>query len=323
MRNRRLACLSLAVIAAWLLVGPLRAQTGPPIHIVFPFSAGGTGDVLARLIAGKMQDSLNRGVIVEDRAEAAGRVAVTAVKAAAPDGSTLLLTPIAPMSVYPFVYTKLDYDPIKDFAAITQLGIFDFGIAVGPQVEAKTLMDLVAWAKANLAQAKYAIPAAGTLPHFLGGLFGHETGVNLQAVPYRGSAEALADVVAGNVPIVITPTSDLVQAYKSGHIRVLATSGRGRSPFLPDVPTFREAGYRLAATGWYGMFAPAKTPADMIERLNKAAVAAVRSREVETQLLALGLQPTGTTAADFANTVEDDLQLWGPAVKASGFPPQQ
>jgi tripartite-type tricarboxylate transporter receptor subunit TctC len=323
MQDRRLTCLSLAAIAAWLFVGPLQAQTGPPIHVVFPFAAGGTGDVLARLIAGKMQDSLNRGVIVEDRPDAAGRVAVTAVKAAAPDGSTLLLTPIAPMSVYPFVYTKLDYDPIKDFAAITQLGIFDFGIAVGPQVEAKTLVDLVAWAKANPAQAKYAIPAAGTLPHFLGGLFGREAAVNLQAVPYHGSAEALADVVAGNVPIVITPTSDLVQAYKSGRIRVLATSGRGRSPFLSDVPTLREAGYRLAATGWYGMFAPAKTPADVIERLNKAAVTAMRSRDVETQLLALGLQPTGTTAAEFANTVQDDTQVWGPAVKASGFPPQQ
>src|SRR6516162_190301 len=149
--------------------GQLHAQIGEqPIRIVFPFAAGGSGDTLSRLIADKMRIALDRPVIVENRAGADGRIGVRVVKEAAPDGNTLLLTPIAPVAVYQHVYAKLDYDPIADFAPISQVGVFDFGIAVGPQVEAKDLKDLVAWVKANPTQASFAIPGAGALPHFLG-----------------------------------------------------------------------------------------------------------------------------------------------------------
>jgi tripartite-type tricarboxylate transporter receptor subunit TctC len=323
-RALRLALAAMAVpFAVPFLGGALHAQSAErPIHIVFPFAAGGSGDVLARMIAGKMQDSLDRQVVVDDRPGSAGRAGVAAVKAAAPDGNTLLLSPIAPMAVFPFVYTKLDYDPIRDFVPISQLAIFDFGIAVGPQVDAKTLPDLVAWAKANPAQAKYAVPGAGTLPHLLGVLFGSAANVDLQEVGYRGSAEALADVVSGHVPIIITTTGDLITTVKTGRIRVLATSSSGHSPFLPSVPTLREAGYKLAATGWYGLFAPANTPPEIIARYNKAVVEAVRSPDVESRLLALGLQPTGSSANSFAKIVRDSSELWGPAVNASGLSQQ-
>jgi tripartite-type tricarboxylate transporter receptor subunit TctC len=320
MRGWRALHLALAAMAVSLFAGPLHAQLGEqPIRIIFPFAAGGSGDVLSRMIADKMHGSLNHAVIVEDRTGAAGRIGVNDVKAATPDGGTLLLTPIAPMSVYQHVYAKLGYDPIKDFAAISQLGTFDFGIAVGPQVEAKTLKELIDWAKANPTEANFAIPGAGTLPHFLGVLLGREAKIDLRAVPYRGSVPGVADVVAGHIPIIVTTTSDLVQMHKAGRIRVLATSGKARSPFLPEVPTFREAGYNLVATGWYGMFAPAKTPAKVIERLNEVIVEAVRSRDVEDRMLAFGLQPTGTSAAEFARIVKADSELWAPAVKASGF----
>lgn len=316
--------IALAVLAISLLGAPLRAQLDEqPIRIIFPFAAGGSGDALARLIAGKMQGALGRPVIVEDRSGAAGRIGVNAVKAAAADGNTLLLTPIAPMSIYQHVYANLDYDPIKDFAAIAELGTFDFGIAVGPQLEVKTLTDLIGWAKANPSQANYAVPGAGTLPHFLGVMLGRAAGIDLRDVPYHGSAAGVADVIAGHIPMIITTTSDLVQMHQAGRIRVLATSGRARSAFLPNVPTFGEAGYDLVATGWYGMFAPAKTPADVIARLNKTVVEAVRARDVEARLMAFGLQPTGTSAAAFANIVEDDSELWAPAVKASGFTPEE
>jgi len=307
-------------LAALLFAGQLYAQIGgQPIRIVFPFAAGGSGDATSRLIADKMRIALDRSVIVENRTGADGRIGVRAVKDAAPDGNTLLLTPIAPISVYQHVYAKLDYDPINDFAPVTEVGTFDFGIAVGPQTDAKTVKDLVAWAKANPSEANYAIPAAGALPHFLGVMLARAANVDLRAVPYRGSAAGLADLIAGHIAIEITTTSDLVQMHKDGRIRVLATSGKERSPFLPDVPTFREAGYDLAATGWYGMFVPAKTPADVIERLNKVIVDAVRSPDVKERLLAFGLQPTGTSAAAFANIVADDSALWAPAIKASGF----
>jgi tripartite-type tricarboxylate transporter receptor subunit TctC len=308
------------VLAAMLLAGPSHAQIGAqPIRIIFPFAAGGSGDAAARLIASSMGTALGRPVIVENRTGADGRIGVRAVEEAAPDGNTLLLTPIAPMSIYQHVYTKLDYDPIADFAPVSEIGTFDFGVAVGPQTDAKTMKDLIAWAKAHPTDANFAIPAAGTLPHFLGIMLGRAAGIDLRPVPYRGSAAGLTDLIAGHIPIEITTTADLVQMQKDGRIRVLATSGKERSPFLPNVPTLREAGFDLAATGWYGLFAPAKTPSDLIERYNKAIVDAVRSPEFKDRMLAFGLQPTGTSAAAFAAIVKDVSMMWQPAIQASGF----
>jgi tripartite-type tricarboxylate transporter receptor subunit TctC len=322
MPGRRALCFGLAAIAATLLTVPLYAQIGEqPIRIIFPYAAGGSGDALARLIADKMQAGLNRPVIVENRTGAGGRIGVNDVKNAPPDGNTLLLTPIAPMSIYPNVYAKLDYDPIKDFAAIAQLGTFDLGIAVGPQVEAKTLKELINWAKTHPGEANFAVPGAGALPHFLGILFARKAGIDMRAVPYRGSAAGLADVMAGHIAMIVTTTSDLVQMHKAGRIRILATSDKARSPFLPDVPTFREAGYDVVGTGWYGMFAPAKTPPDIIARYNALVLAAVKSPELKDKMLAFGLQPTGTSADEFAKIVQADLAFWGPPIKASGFTP--
>jgi tripartite-type tricarboxylate transporter receptor subunit TctC len=327
MRSR--LCRQFAWQVAFIAAGILFAAPAPkaqlveqPIRIIFPFAPGGSGDGLARLIAAKMQTAIGRPVIVEDRSGAAGRIGVTAVKASAPDGDTLLLTPIAPMSIYPHVYAKLDYDPIKDFAAITQLGVFDFGIAVSNDLQPRTLTELIDWLRANPGQANYAIPGAGALPHFLGVMLGRAAKIDMRAVPYHGSAAGLTDVVAGHIPIIITTTSDLVQMHKAGRIRVLATSDKTRSPFLPDVPTLRESGYDLVATGWYGMFAPAKTPAETIARLNTIIVDAVRSPDVKDRLLAFGLAPTGTSPDEFARIVQADSEVWAPAVKASGFTPE-
>jgi tripartite-type tricarboxylate transporter receptor subunit TctC len=324
MPGLRLFPRALAIVVVSLFAAPLHAQVGEqPIRIIFPFAPGGSGDTGARLIANKMSDALKRPVIIENRTGADGRIGVRAVKDAAPDGDTLLLTPIAPMAIYQHVYAHLDYDPINDFAPLSELGTFDFGIAVGPQLNVKTLKDLVDWAKANPSDANYAIPGTGTLPHFLGTMFGRIAGIDLRAVPYHGSAAGLTDLVAGHIPIEITTTADLVQMAEAGRIRVLATSNAGRSPFLPNVPTLREAGYNLIATGWYGMFAPAKTPPDVIARLNKVIVDAVRAPDVEHRFLAFGLQPTGTSAAAFADIQKDDSEKWAPAVKASGFKPDE
>jgi tripartite-type tricarboxylate transporter receptor subunit TctC len=326
MRNAGLGHLAaaLTLILAGLFPVPIQAQIGgEPIRIVFPFAAGGSGDALARLIAEHLRGALDLPVIVENRAGAQGRIGVQAVKAAAPDGKTLLLTPVAPMSIYSHVYKSLAYDPIVDFQPISQVATFDFAIAVGPQVPAKSLRELVDWLKANPSQGSYGTPAAGTLPHFFAVQFARAAGLDLRHVGYRGSAAALTDLVGGQIPIVVTTTSDLLEQHKSGRIRVLATSDVGRSPFLPELPTFKEAGYDIQGTGWYGVFAPAKTPADIVERLNKAIVAAVQAPAVRERLLAFGLQPTGTSAAELARIQQADSALWEPAVKASGFTPEQ
>ena len=289
------------------------------IRIVFPFAPGGSGDALARLLADKMRATINRPVIVENRTGGAGRIGVLTVKNSAPDGATLLITPIAPLAVYPYSYKSLDYDPITDFRPVSQICTFDFGVAVGANSSIRSLKDLVTWAKANPTQANYGIPAAGTLPHFLGAMFGRATGIDLRAVPYRGSTGAVMDLIGGQVPIVITTVSDLAEHHKSGKIRVLATSDRQRTPFIDNVPTLQEAGYDLVATGWYGIFVQAKTPPEVVDRLNKAVVAAVQLPDVKQQLMGFGLQPTGTSAADFARIQKTDSQFWAAAVKASGF----
>ena len=175
---------AVAAVALFAAVLPLRAELpNQTIRIVFPFTAGASGDTLARLIAEKMYDSLDRTVIVENKLGADGRIGVNDVKMSTPDGTTLLLTPIAPISVYQHVYKKLTYDPINDFAPISQLATFDFAIAVGPQVPAKNLNDLIAWAKAHPTEANFAIPGAGTLPHFLGVLLGRAAKIDLRACP--------------------------------------------------------------------------------------------------------------------------------------------
>jgi tripartite-type tricarboxylate transporter receptor subunit TctC len=319
---RLAAALPIALVG--LHSGPAGAQTGgEPTRIIFPFAAGGSGDALARLIAEHLRVALDQPVIVENRVGAQGRIGVQAVKAAAPDGKTLLLIPVAPMSVYQHVYKALAYDPIGDFQPVTQVATFDFGLAVGPQVPAKTLKELVDWVKANPAQGSYGTPAAGTLPHFFAVSFARTAGLDLRHVGYRGSAGALTDLVGGQIPIVVTTTSDLLEQHKAQRIRVLATSDTQRSPFLPDVPTFREAGYDIQGRGWYGVFVPAKTPADAVERLNKAIVAAVQTPAVKERLLAFGLLPTGTSAAELGRIQKADSELWAPAVKASGFTPEQ
>lgn len=317
--KRWLVALTLVVLGG-VFAGAAQAQIGEqPIRIIFPFGAGGSGDALSRLVADKMRAGLNRPVIVENRSGAAGRIGVQAVKSAAPDGMTLLLTPIAPVAVYQHVYKSLGYDPLTDFDAVAQIGTFDFGIAVGPKVPVKTLKELVAWAKANPSEANYATPGAGTLPHFLAVLFGQRAGLDLRHVSYRGSAPALTDLVGGQLPMIVTTLSDMTEMHKGGRIKVLAVSGAKRSQFMPEVPTLAEEGYDLSATGWYGLFVPAKTPPDFVEKVNRIVVDAIKSPDVSGRMLTMGLQPTGTSAAEMAAIQKRDSAFWAPAVQASGF----
>jgi tripartite-type tricarboxylate transporter receptor subunit TctC len=318
--NLRNICLALAVAAG--LIAPAFAHE-QIVHIIFPFSGGGSGDALTRIIADQLGAELHRPVIVELRPGAAGRIGVQAVKSAEPDGNTLLMTPIAPMAVYQSVYPLLGYDPIEDFQPVAQIAAFEFGIAVGNDIPAKTLQELVAWIKANPSRANYGTPGAGTLPHFFGVIFGRAIGVDLQPIAYKGGVAALTDLLGGQIPMMFHSANELVEMHKAGKIRVLATSNSQRSIFLPDVPTFREAGYDIQGTGWFGIFAPSRTPADVVNRLNGIIVGALAKNDIQQRILNLGLQPTGTSAEAFAKILRDDIDLWAPAVKASGFTPSQ
>ena len=241
MLRRHLLRVALATTAVFGMAGAsARAQVAEqPIRIIFPFAPGGSGDALARLMADKMRAGLNRTVIVENRTGAAGRIGVQAVKASPPDGNTLLLTPIAPMSVYQHVYKSLGYDPIADFQPLSQLGTFDFGVAIAAQLPIRSLAELVDWAKADPAQANYGSPAAGALPHFLGVMFARAAGIGLRHVTYRGSAAALADLLAGQIPIVFTTVS--VSFLEMCGTRTDTRSIRSLLVIRPPLPRLRPA----------------------------------------------------------------------------------
>ena len=295
-----------------------RAQ-GNVIRIIFPFAPGGSGDATARLLADALQARLGQTVLVENRTGGAGRIGVNAVKNAAPDGGTLLFTPFAAVTIYPVAYRSLDYDPFTDLVPITQVCTFDFAIAVRSDFPSRTPRELVAWLKANPARAQYGSPGAGALPHFFGLLFGRAAGVDMTHIAYKGTAPALADLLGGQIPMVSSTVSDFLELHRAGKVRVIATSGEARTADLPDVPTFKESGIDIVGSGWYGVFAPARTPPALVARLNAALTAALREPELRARVAGFGLQPTGTSPEELAAIQRADADKWGPIVKASGF----
>jgi len=314
---------ALAAMAALALVAaPSLAQDkiDKPVRIIVGFPPGGTADVMARAVADKMKDTLGQPVIVENRPGAIGRIAADAVKAAAPDGSTIMVMPIGPMAVVPHTYKTLSYDPLKDFAPIGMGSTFQFAVAAGPQSGAKTWSEYVVWAKANPGKSSYATSGAGSLPHFFGLLVARESGIELLHVPYKGSAAYMNELLGGNVPLAVDAIADLTEQHRAGKIRILASSGAKRSTAVPDVPTFAELGIKgVEAEGWFGFFAPAKTPKAIVDQLNRSLNQALTSPEIAQRLAGLGLDPATSTPEEFARILAADYAKWGPVVKASGF----
>lgn len=300
------------------------AQAFEQVKIINGFPAGGTADVTSRRVADKLGGSAyskNAGV-VENKTGAAGRIAVESVKNANPDGSTLLLTPYSMMSVYPHIYSKLSYDPFKDFVPVCLGSMLTHGLAVGPMVPAsvKNVRDFIAWAKANPKDASYGSPAAGSTPHFLGALLSLTQNFEYKHVPYRGSVPGITDVVGGQLASMVTPHGDFIANHKAGRLRVLATSGKTRSPFLPEVPTFAEQGFPdLLVEEWFGFYAPAKTPAQVVTNANAAINAALKDKMVIDSLAVQGLVPLGGTPEAMARDMKAQYDAWGPIVKRIGF----
>lgn len=321
--RRSMMAYTAAAAAATSVSGRAIAQIGAqPTRIIFPFTAGGSGDALARLLAERLHAGTDQPVIVENRAGAAGRIGVQAAKSATPDGKTLLLTPIAPVVVYQNVYSNLGYDPVTDLMPVSQVATMEFALAVANNINVTSMKELMTWIKANPSQANYGTPGAGTLPHFFMVLFGKAAGLDLQHVSYKGSAGAVADLAGGQVPMVLTTVPDVLSLHKAGKIRVIAVSGGKRSTFMPEVPTFVESGYQIKGDSWYAVYAPAGTPADMVERYSKIMADGLKSPEMMQAVNAIGLVPTGTTPAALRDIQKRDTAFWAPAVAASGFKPE-
>ena len=310
----------LLAFAALLALVPAAGAQESAVRIVVGFPAGATSDILSRLVADEMRGSLGRPVIVENKPGAGGRISIEAVKAAPPDGATLLMTPVAGMAIFPHSYAgALRYDPFRDFAPVAHLSSFQLGLGVGANVPAKTLAEYAALVKKDPKAGYYASAATGSIPHFLGVMFARSAGIEMTHVPYKGTAPAMQAVAAGEVAAITTVTSDIGTLVKAGKARLLATAGAKRAGAFPEVPTFRESGYDLEGEGWYALFAPAKTPQASIDRFSAAAVAAVRKPELKQKLEGMGLEPTGLGPVELARILKADYDKWGPVIRASGF----
>jgi tripartite-type tricarboxylate transporter receptor subunit TctC len=313
---------SLAVLSA-LPWGALAQALGQP-KIINGFPAGGTADATSRVVAERLGNTAyaKNPAVVENKVGAGGRIACESVKTAAPDGATLLLTPYSCMAVYPHIYSKLGYDPVRDFAPVSIVAVMTHALSVGPMVPAsvKTVKDFLAWAKANPDKANYGSPAAGSTPHFIGALLGLNNGVELKHVPYRGSLPAVADMIGGTLASASTPTGDAITNHKAGKIRIIATSGASRSPFAPEVATYAEQGFpELTTDEWFGIYAPARTPASVIASANAAINAALKDKAVADALAISALIPQGSTPAEMERSQREETLRWGPIVKKVGF----
>jgi tripartite-type tricarboxylate transporter receptor subunit TctC len=230
--------------------------------------------------------------------------------------------PFSTVSLYPHIYSKLSYDPFKDFVSVGTASMIHHGLAVGPLVPAtvKTVKDYLAWAKANPKDASYGSPAAGSTPHFIGALLGINNNIDLKHVPYRGSVPGVTDVVGGQIASMVTPHGDFVANHKAGKLRIIATSGKTRSPFVPEVATFAEQGFpELTVEEWFGFHAPAKTPANVVAAANAAINAAIKDRAVIDAMTVVGLIPYGGSADDMARSQKAEFDRWGPLIKTIGF----
>lgn len=315
----------LFLLFAGLLVGlfaaPAVAQ--PALKIIVGYPAGATSDALARVVGEHMAGTLKQTVIVENKPGAGGRIANELVKVAPADGTTILMTPIASMGIFPHSYAgKLRYDPFTDFVPVAHLANFHLGLGVATQVPAKTLAEYVAWVKADPQKNSfYGSAAPGSIPHFLGVMFARTAGLELTHVPYKGTAAAMQALAGGEISALSTVLADIRALVQADRARLLAMAGDQRDPAFPDVPTFKELGYDLEAKPWYAFFAPAGTPPAELDRIAQAAVKAVADPALNQRLVQMGLEPTGYGPDRLGSILKADFERWGPVIRASGFKP--
>jgi tripartite-type tricarboxylate transporter receptor subunit TctC len=249
---------------------------------------------------------------------AAGRIALMAVKQSKPDGQTVIILPSGPMVLFPHVYRKLDYDPVRDFTPVSQLAIFQFGVVAGPASGARSVAEMLAKAKADPKAATYGSPGLGTLPHFMGVLMEQSTGVPFTHVPFQGGAPANNALVGGHIAYKFDVVSETAELHHAGKARIIAVTGPKRDPQVPEVPTMKEAGVPMEATAWFAMYAPAGVPPDVLSRLERSVAAAVRTPALRDRLLKLGYEPVGSTSAELAAAQRADLARWEKPIKATG-----
>lgn len=316
-----LHCLGLLLV----LLVPAQAQLAPdkPVRIVVPFAAGGPTDVIARVLAPKLAASLKRTVIVDNRVGATGAIGASYVAKSAPDGDTMLLGTSSILAASPNLSASLPFDPVNDFAPVSLVATIENILVVHPGVPAKTVGELVAYAKANPGKLTYASSGIGSTYHLGGELFRSQTGIEWTHVPYKGAAPAIQDVLAGHVQVMFDNMSSAIPNIKAGRVRALGVASLKRYPGLPELPTIAEEGVPgYETTIWLGLFVPARTPAAIIQKLNRDVQEAVGSPEYRERMTALDMQPRVSSSQELAHYLKSDLAKWAKVVKEAGIKPE-
>jgi tripartite-type tricarboxylate transporter receptor subunit TctC len=291
-----------------------------PIKLIVTFPAGGGADFVGRAIAPKLSEALGQTVVVDNRAGANGAIGDEAVAHAAPDGYTLLLGAAGALTIAPHLYEKQSVDTFKDFVPISLVGSSPFVLAVNPSVPAKTVAELTALAKANPGKLNFGSSGTGGAPHLAGELYKSVTGAQIVHVPYKGLAPAITDLLGGNVQIIFADVGLIAPHVKAGTLRALAVTGTARMPALPDVPTMIEAGVPGYTAGtWYGVLAPAGTPAAVTRRLNAEIVRVLAAPDLRAQFADQSVVAAGGRAEDFAALIREDYDKWGRVIKGAGI----
>ncbi|GER14452.1 Bug family tripartite tricarboxylate transporter substrate binding protein [Variovorax boronicumulans] len=316
---------TLGIALAALFALPAAAQQPPadypsqPVTLVVPFPAGGITDNIARLVAQELGTAWGKPVVVDNRVGASGTIGAAAVARAPKDGHTALFT-ITTHVQMPALQRKLSYDAVKDFAAVSQIGISTSALVVTPDVPAKTLAELVTLLKAEPGKYSYGSTGVATTSHIYGELFKKEAGVDMPHVPYKGAAPMVTDLLGGHIRVAVLDTGTALPYLQSGKLRALAALGTQRSATLPQVPTFQQAGYAgFEPYAWIALFLPAGTPKPRVDKMSKAVAAIIAKPEVQKKMRDMNIEPVGSTAAEFAVVLRQDADTWKRVIDKTGI----
>jgi tripartite-type tricarboxylate transporter receptor subunit TctC len=318
---RLIVMLSLVLAAA--VAGPGFAQgdyPSKPVRMVVGFPPGGGNDILARLLSAKLQEAWGQPFVVENRPGAASNIATEFVAKAAPDGYTLLFN-AAGMVINPAMFASLPFDPLRDFEPVSQLAVFPFVLVVHPSVPAQNVKELIQWAKSRPGKINYS--AASTAFQLAAELLKQQAGIDLNHVPYKGSAQAISGVLANDVQLTFVDSLPVIPHIKSGKLRGLAVTPGVRSSSLPELPTMKEAGLpEFEMAGWAGLFAPARTPKAVVSKLHQQSVKVVQMPDISARMLAMGAEPTGTTPEQLSALMKVQVERWKTVARIANIKPQ-
>ena len=315
-----------AAAVALLALAPAIAAAQPfpskPVKMVVPFAAGGTTDVVARLLAQKLTEAWGQSVIVENKAGAGGNIGADSVAKSPADGYTILMTSGSIVTANPHMYKNLTYDPAKDLVPITNVAAGPLLIAVHPSVPAKDMKEFIAYAKANPKKVNFGSAGVGTQTHLAGESFAHAAGVDLVHVPYKGESAALTDLIGGQIQMVAPNLGGAIQHIKEGKIRALGVTSKERASQVPDVPALSELIPGYEGTGWFGLVAPAGTPREVIDRIYRDSAKILLSEEFKGKLAQQGMTPVANSPADFAAAIREESGRWQKVIQERGLAPK-